>query len=245
MITGELNAGSPADLMPGPGFGEMPVASLIRSRKFGGVCLHVGVGEGPLIGHIEHGCRFGGIVCLDAFHREEHRGRISWKAKHVSVVENCYWNPPAGRTPGFLSYVPVGEDSEKVVAAKLDEIAAGYPRIDLLCVDVNNHEIEVLESARGSIAKHRPEICVKADAGSWELMDAMLEPLGYRLHRRIQDGYNYYMPDAPWIRSVSVLSRVFPAKFRLKMEAAARKSSMIFRTIARFAIPAGASDFEP
>jgi FkbM family methyltransferase len=70
---------------------------------------------------------------------------------------------------------------QTVYCVALDEIAPGLRAPDVIKIDVEGAELEVLQGARGVIARHRPVVLCEVGSGHAAAAAALLRELGYRL----------------------------------------------------------------
>lgn len=70
--------------------------------------------------------------------------------------------------------------SEKVAVVSVDSLR--LPRADLLKIDVEGMEMQVLEGARDTIARHKPVICIEFFKSDANALKAWLQTAGYRLY---------------------------------------------------------------
>jgi FkbM family methyltransferase len=82
-----------------------------------------------------------------------------------------------------------------------------FPRVDLLKVDVENHELEVLRGAARTIARFRPVILVESFSTDERrrFFHRELAPLGYRSYQASPHG----LREAPGLEPVSASSNFF------------------------------------
>jgi len=76
----------------------------------------------------------------------------------------------------------------------LDSLIGEDEQIDLLKIDVERMELEVLEGARGVIARCQPVLLIEAQDDNISTSLAILENLGYRIEHVFPDqGYANYL----------------------------------------------------
>jgi len=88
----------------------------------------------------------------------------------------------AHNAPGWINTSVAVETVDSIVAA------LGWPRVDLIKVDVEGHDLPVLRGAAGILERHRPALVIEYEPPLWQaagysfagLVD-LLQPLGYRL----------------------------------------------------------------
>ena len=90
---------------------------------------------------------------------------------------------PLATIDGQLAHAVGGAmDEVRVPLARLDDLVSGP--VDFIKLDVEGHELKVLEGARRLITEHQPSLLVEAEErhrpGAVAAVRALLEPLGYQ-----------------------------------------------------------------
>lgn len=100
------------------------------------------------------------------------------------------WSVAPGAGAGHPLHGGTFRSAEGVGAVALDDFcrANGLARVDLLKIDTDGHELDVLEGARETLARHRPAVLFEAgqylleERGTrFERFFDLFEPLGYAL----------------------------------------------------------------
>jgi len=81
-----------------------------------------------------------------------------------------------GHEAAYFARVEPAGSSQTVLALKLDGVALGDAPIKLVKIDVEGHELAVLEGMMGLLERHRPHLIVE---GTDARVEALLAPLGY------------------------------------------------------------------
>jgi FkbM family methyltransferase len=82
-------------------------------------------------------------------------------------------------TKWFVTEVAVGPASIEISAITLDEVCAHRENIDVIKINADAHELEILDSGREALRRHRPDLCVEVCHGHTELISRALESSGY------------------------------------------------------------------
>ncbi len=189
-------------------FVGLQVLEFIRRRNLRGVYMDIGAGIGNYTIYFANECTPSLVVSCegntavapllaDNIRRNNHRRVPVWlNSKFITDRPKVYFNRATKADIGssFLSEVPIAEASEPVGGLSLDDIYLHFPRVDLLTIDTENHELEVLKSAIQLLRFHRPEICVKTDSHSFPTVARFLAGAGYILIREFSDTNRYFLP---------------------------------------------------
>jgi FkbM family methyltransferase len=180
------------------------VLRFIRGRRLRGVFIDVGAGVGRGTLYFANKCDASLVLAIEGnalvqsgflanVRCNNRRGIPVWlHPSYISDVHAVYANRHTDRL--FLSKVPLAETSEPFDAVLFDEVCIELPRIDFIHVNVNRHELEVLSSARDSLSRHRPEICVKTSPYDLSHLIKRLGDMGYILVRTFNSGHHYFVP---------------------------------------------------
>jgi Methyltransferase FkbM domain len=109
--------------------------------------------------------------------------------------------------------VPIAETSEPAKALRLDDVCLELPRIQLLKIDIEGHELEVLESARKTIAYHQSEICVEAFPESFPAANDLLASWGYVFAKELSNCNYYFVAIGPRASHARAKFRLLLPKF--------------------------------
>ncbi|MEZ5117543.1 MAG: FkbM family methyltransferase [Candidatus Nanopelagicales bacterium] len=122
----------------------------------------------------------------------------------------------------------IGAPLVQVPSVGLDDVCGelGIDRIDLLKIDVEGHEIQVLESARGLLASGRIDV-IRVEAGfschsvqqtPFFALDEFMSKFGYRLFR-IYEQTPEWIDDSPLLRRVDAvyMTETFAARHPLSL----------------------------
>lgn len=155
---------------------------------------------------------------------------VSNAAGRALVVENLSTNQGATQ----IQFVRTPPERLSVRAATLDDELRSekIATVDVLKIDVEGHELNVLDGARDCISQYRPLICIEIHT-VFHLIGALrrlschgyvisnclgasptyvLEPTGARRARRLAVNYLWFM------------AKLAPSRFRYRLEDAARRS---------------------
>ena len=191
-------------------FLDAPVLEFIRSRNLRGVYVDIGAGIGNYSVYFANECVPALVVTIEGnpamasllsenIRRNRHRDVPVWLLpSFITDRPKVYFNRARGDNIGssFLSEVPIAESSEAVPGLCLDEICHHLPRVDLLVIDAENHELEVLKSAIQLLRVRRPEVCIRTDWHSYQLVGKYVSVLGYILIESFNDSVWYFVPAA-------------------------------------------------
>jgi FkbM family methyltransferase len=92
----------------------------------------------------------------------------------------------------FVGDSPANASSEKFRTSTLDSVCLALPRVDLIKVDVEDHELEVLKSGITTLRQHHPEIYVESFDNNYPALRDWLADLGY-LELTTFENYNHYL----------------------------------------------------
>ncbi len=197
-----------AELVAKNTFVGVQVLEFIRRRNLRGAYLDIGTGIGNYTIYFANECASSLVVSCegnpamvsllsDNIQRNNHRGTPVWLLSNfITNRPKVYFNRATNTNIGssFLSEVPIAEASEPVGGLSLDDVYLQIPRIDLLTIDTENHELEVLKSAVQLMRYHLPEVCVKTDYHSFPLVARFLAGAGYIPIRELADSNWYFLP---------------------------------------------------
>jgi FkbM family methyltransferase len=162
----------------------------IQSRKYRGTVVVVGGNIGHDVTQFSCSSAFGRVVAVECMVGETNLRQCILQDRHnlapIEVVATFVSSRPelflnVNRSPNdgkwFLTEVPIGTDSTRVRAVKLDEVCANRGNIDLIKISVDVHELEILESGSKTLRCHRPDICV--ETYHLMLVTTLMESYGY------------------------------------------------------------------
>ncbi|MFC5571464.1 FkbM family methyltransferase [Lysobacter yangpyeongensis] len=142
-----------------------------------------------------HTVYFGGVMGLrvmsiepEARNAEFLRANIEANglADRVTIVPCALGAQPArGRLVQQIAgnsgtFALVTEPTGSIEVRTLDEVAKGLGQVALIKIDVEGHEVQVLEGARETLKAHRPVITTECHSSThFAAVSAVLSPLGY------------------------------------------------------------------
>ena len=83
--------------------------------------------------------------------------------------------------------------TENVLTITLDQILKSSNRISLIHLDVEGHEVKVLQGAKRTLARHKPVLILEIWESKAEELDCYLNEIGYKKIKAI-DGNGVYFP---------------------------------------------------
>lgn len=101
----------------------------------------------------------------------------------------------------FYSYTDIGRTSVKqdpngsLLLNKLDNIKIEEDAVDFVKIDVEGHELEVLQGARETLLKYKPTIFIETFPNKKQKVHKYLTNLGYRLEKSFRDHNYLYLFD--------------------------------------------------
>lgn len=105
---------------------------------------------------------------------------------HIPRHQNESCTALASIEPGNFQLLRVPHDAVPVPTGRLDDFLSSLPRVGFIKIDVEGHELRVLQGARGLLERDRPNLLVETEerhcAGAVANVWALLRSLGY-------DGY--------------------------------------------------------
>jgi len=208
-------------------FFEIDTLEFIKSRRLGGVYVDIGanIGNHAVFFLNETSCcevvAFEGNPDIWPL-LEQNMAFNGTRAKAVCQLHNCFvssaktlfFNRDRENNSGasFLSIVPVGRESQQIQARALDDVIPLTADVTLLKLDVERHELEVLESALQLLKRCRPELCVETFQLSPAKVSGFLAHLDYLPLVSLTHGNQYYVTFPRWfVQLIVVIARRLPS----------------------------------
>jgi FkbM family methyltransferase len=119
----------------------------------------------------------------------------------LSNHERVFFNRGRSGNVGssFVTSVQLGLDSSPVSTYRLDEIVDRKRKVSLLKLDVEGHELEVLDSGREILTTHQPEVCAEVISTTSAEITAYLCRYGYLPLMAFPEGNWYYIVFPRWL----------------------------------------------
>ena len=212
-------------------FFEIETLEFIRSRKLTGVYVDAGANTGNHTLYFANECTPALVLSIDGssattpilcdnVRRNRRRSTPIWLLQSfISTRELVYFNRSLDDNIGssFVSEVPIAETSEPAKALRLDDVCLEFPRIQLLKIDVEDHEVEVLQSARKTIAHHQPELCIEAFHESFPAVNDLLASWGYVFAKKLSNSNWYFVPVGPRASQARAKFQLLPTFIRSRL----------------------------
>jgi FkbM family methyltransferase len=179
----------------------------VQSKEYRGTVVVVGGNVGDDAIFFSRSCGFERVVAIEGIEAaaknllqdiSQHQygaGSIDVLATFVSSRPELFLN--IDRSPNdskwFVTEVPVGPDSIRVSAKRLDELCANRGNVDVIKINADAYELEILESGSGTLTHYNPDLCVEVSLGHSELITKMLESYGYLQAETLSQMHFYFV----------------------------------------------------
>lgn len=171
----------------------MDILRLLRSRGYRGAAVDVGANFDNYSIFFSRFCTFSRVIAVEGWeeiqnilrenlkNNQDEKRPVQVIGAFVSILPELYFNiaPSVDGRNWFVSEVRVGPDSVRVPTLTLDQVCCGKGHIDLIKIDVEGHELEILQSGSETLTRYRPDLCIDVYPYHTDHVSKFLESRGY------------------------------------------------------------------
>lgn len=212
-------------------FFEIRTLEFIRARRLHGVYFDVGANIGNHTLYFANECHAEAVLAVDGsphiaplltdnLRRNLRPGKPAlFRSIFISHTANVFFHSAGEENVGcsFVTEAKTSQDAVPAAAVTLDSLCATLARLDVVKIDVENHELEVLQSGEATLRRLRPDLCIEVFHMNLPAVSAYLESLGYYLLITLSNDNRYfvYLPSAAWTIYRAIRRLPFPIWSRL------------------------------